>query len=93
MALSSKDIVPLNKVRASLTALAKEARAGREKVITRNGEAFVALIDARQLDRYHQLEEEHGYLQLLEEAERGLDDVREGRTRSLAEVKKKFGRK
>lgn len=40
--------MPLNKVRASLTALAEEARDGREKIITRNGEGDVALIDAWQ---------------------------------------------
>lgn len=39
MAITSKDIVPLNKIRASLTALAEDVRNGNEKIITRNGES------------------------------------------------------
>jgi prevent-host-death family protein len=90
MAISSKDIVPLNQVRARLTELAEEVRDGSEKIITRNGESYVALIDARRLDHYHQLEREHIHLTLLEEASRGWDDVEAGRLLSLAETRAKY---
>jgi antitoxin (DNA-binding transcriptional repressor) of toxin-antitoxin stability system len=89
MAITSEDIVPLNKVRASLTELAEAARAGSEKLITKNGESYVALIDARRLDHYHRLEQEFLYVSLAEDAIRGLEDVEAGRTTSLEEFKRK----
>ena len=59
MPIKSEDIVPLNQVRARFTELAEEVRAGAEKIITRNGESYVAMVDARRLDHYHRLEREH----------------------------------
>ena len=93
MAITSEDIVPLNKVRASLTSLAEAARAGHEKIITKNGESYVALVDARQLDHYHRLEREHLHLTLLQDAVAGLEDINAGRSISIAELKRKYGRK
>jgi len=90
MAITSKDIVPLNQVRARLTELAEEVRAGSEKIITRNGESYVALVDARRLDHYHRLEREHIHLALLDEASKGWDDVEQGRTLSVAQVRAKY---
>jgi prevent-host-death family protein len=90
MTITSKDIVPLNQVRARLTELAEEVRAGREKIITRNGESYVALVDARRLDHYHRLEREHIHLALLEEASKGLEDVEHGRTLSVAQVRARY---
>ncbi len=78
MAIKSDDIVPLNQVRARFTELAEEVRSGAEKIITRNGESYVAIVDARRLDHYHRLEREHIHLALLQEAARGLEDVRDG---------------
>lgn len=92
MPIHSGDIVPLTQVRARLTELAEEVRGGREKIITRNGESYVALIDARRLDHYHRLEREHIHLALLEEAERGLDDLEAGRFIGIEEFKAKHGR-
>jgi antitoxin (DNA-binding transcriptional repressor) of toxin-antitoxin stability system len=92
MTLSTDDIVPLGQVRARLTELAEEVHAGKEKVITRNGESYVALIGARRLDHYHRLEREHIHLMLLDEAARGWSDVEEGRTSSVAELRRRFGR-
>ena len=86
MAIKSDDIVPLNQVRARLTELAEEVRAGAEKIITRNGKSYVALVDARRLDHYHRLEREHIHLALLEEAARGLEDVRDGRGEAAREM-------
>jgi antitoxin (DNA-binding transcriptional repressor) of toxin-antitoxin stability system len=73
-------------VRARFTELAEEVRAGAEKIITRNGESYVALVDARRLDHYHRLEREHIHIALLEEAARGLQDVRDGRVESAREM-------
>lgn len=91
MPVESKDVVPLSQVRARLTSLAEEVREGHEKLITRNGESYVALVDARRLDHYHRLERAQIHLLLLEEAERGLDDVAAGRHMSLAEAKANLG--
>jgi antitoxin (DNA-binding transcriptional repressor) of toxin-antitoxin stability system len=93
MPITSKDIVPLNRVRARLTELAEEVRAGSEKIITRNGESYVALIDARQLDHYHRLEREHIHLSLLDEAAKGWDDVEADRTLTVAEARAKYAAK
>jgi prevent-host-death family protein len=90
VSIKSDDIVPLNQVRARLTELAEEVRAGAEKIITRNGESYVALVDARRLDHYHRLEREHIHLALLEEAVRGLEDVRDGRVTTAREMLAKY---
>jgi PHD/YefM family antitoxin component YafN of YafNO toxin-antitoxin module len=90
MGFQSDDIVPMNQVRAGLTELAEQVRRGREKLITRNGESYVALIDARRLDHYHRLEREHIHLTLIEEASRGLDDVAAGRTVAVAELRARY---
>lgn len=92
MGYVSEDIVPLGQVRARFSELAEEVQAGREKVITRNGESYVALIDARKLDYYHRLEQEHIHLLLLDEAAKGLDDVEQQCTMTLDDFRKKHGR-
>ncbi len=75
MAISTTDVIPLSQARATLSELADEVRAGSEKIITKNGESYVALIDAARLDHYHRLEKEHIHLLLVDEIARGLDDV------------------
>ncbi len=88
--VASKDIVPLGQVRARLTELADEVRSGVEKVITKNGESYVALIDARRLDYYHRLEREKIHLLLLDEVGRGWEDVEQGRVSSVADLRAKY---
>jgi len=80
MSFTTKDIVPIGQVRARFSELAQEARDGAEKVITKNGEAYVAVIDARLLDHFHQLERDRIHTTLLTDALTGLEDVRAGRT-------------
>ncbi len=93
MTLSSKDIVPLTRARAKLTELVDEVRSnGSEKIITKNGESWAALIDAERLDHYHRLEREHIHLTLLDEALRGIKDLKAGKTLSLSELKSRHGR-
>ncbi|MBP6097346.1 MAG: type II toxin-antitoxin system Phd/YefM family antitoxin [Methyloversatilis sp.] len=75
MSFSVQDIVPISEARARLTELSDEVVAGAEKLLTKNGAAYVAIIDARKLDYYHALEEEHASLMLLSEAEAGLREV------------------
>lgn len=87
--MANDDIVPLSQVRARLTELAEEVRAGKEKIITRNGEGYVAL-DSRRLDHYHRLEREHIHLALLDEVEKGLADIKAGRTIGVAEARAKY---
>lgn len=80
MAINVKDVVPLTQARGNLSALADEAKAGAEKLITRNGESYVALIASERLEYYHRLERERIHLLLIEEAAQGLADVAAGRT-------------
>ena len=81
MGISSRDVVSFTLARATLSELADEVKAGAEKIITKNGESYVALIDADRLDHYHRLERESIHLVLLEEAEKGLADMDAGRTK------------
>ena len=79
MSFSANDIVPLSQARAKLSELADAVKGGAEKIITKNGESYVALIDANRLDYYHRLEIERIHLLLIGEADKGLDDVAAGR--------------
>lgn len=80
MSFSTVDVVPFTQARANLSELAEQAKAGAEKIITKNGESYVALIDADRLDYYHRLERERIHLLLIDDARRGLADVIAGRT-------------
>ena len=90
MAIKSDDIVPLNEVRARFHELAEEVRAGAEKIITRDGENYVALVDPRRLEHYHRLERGHIRLAMLEEALNGIQDVRDGRVATPRQVLAKY---
>jgi prevent-host-death family protein len=82
MAISASDVVPLSYARANISELADEVKAGAEKIITKNGESYIALIDAQRLDYYHRLERERIHLLLIDEAAKGLDDVAAGRVKN-----------
>jgi len=45
MAFSARDGVPLSQARATIYDLAEQVKAGAEKIITKNGESYVAIID------------------------------------------------
>ena len=72
MSFTAQDVVPISEARARLTELADDVVSGAEKLLTKNGAAYVALVDAKRLDYYHALEAEHASLVLLTEAEAGL---------------------
>ena len=87
MTLRTSDVVSINEARTRLTELADEVvEAGTEKVLTKNGASFVAIVDARKLDYYHTLEEEHASLILLDEAETGLRQLLSGQRISSKEL-------
>lgn len=81
MGISARDVIPLSTARANFSELAEEVKAGAEKIITKNGESYIALIDAQRLDYYHRLERERIHLLLIDEAGKGLDDVAAGRVK------------
>ena len=79
MALRTSDVVPISEARARLTELAEDVvSSGAEKVLTKNGSSYVALVDARRLDYYHALEAEHANLVLAEDAVTGLKQALSG---------------
>ena len=81
MSILTSDVVPFSQARATLSELAEQVKAGTEKVITKNGESYVALIGAQRLDYYHRLEHERIHLVLIDEASRGISDVDAGRVK------------
>ncbi len=81
MGISASDVIPLSHARAHFSELAEQVKAGAEKIVTKNGESFIALIDSDRLDYYHQLERERIHLLLIDEVSRGLDDVAAGRVK------------
>lgn len=85
--MRSSDIVPISEARARLTELAEDVVGrGAEKVFTKNGASYVALVDARKLDYYHALEAEHGSLVLLDAAQAALEQAAAGDLLSDAEL-------
>ena len=93
MSISARDVVPFTQARSNLSELADQVRAGAEKIITKNGESYVALIDAQRLDYYHQLERERIHLLLIDDASQGLADVAAGKLKDahgmLAAIKRR----
>lgn len=86
MAITTRDLVPFAQARARLSELVDEVKAGAEKIITRNGESCVAIIDTDRLDYYHRLERERIHLLLLDEVGKGLSDVAAGRVTDAREA-------
>ncbi len=92
MALRAADVVPISEARARLTELAEDVvDGGAEKVLTKNGASYVALIDARRLDYYHALEAEHAHLVLAEDAIAGLKEALSGQFVSDADLDEALG--
>jgi prevent-host-death family protein len=95
MGFAASDVVPFTQARANLSELADQVKAGAEKVITKNGESYVALIDSDRLDYYHSLERERIHLLLIDDVKRGLADIAAGRTQeadaALAQLQQRQG--
>ena len=76
---TTKDIVPISRARARLTELAEDvSRSGQEKVLTKNGESYVALITAGQLDDYRRFREAE-HLSMLKALVEAAEDIGAGR--------------
>jgi prevent-host-death family protein len=80
MGIAVRDIVAFSDARTNLSRLVDEVQKGAEKIITKNGEPAVALINAKRLDYYHSLERDRVRMLLLDEVEKGLADAVAGRT-------------
>jgi antitoxin (DNA-binding transcriptional repressor) of toxin-antitoxin stability system len=93
MSITSNDVVPFSQARSNLSELAEQVKAGAEKIITKNGESYIAMIDAQKLDYYHRLERARIHLLLIDEASKGLADVEAGRVTdarsALSKLKKR----
>nr|WP_284507931.1 hypothetical protein [Caballeronia sp. NCTM1] len=82
----------MSEASSQLTELAGDVVAGAKKVLTKGGEPFVAVIDARKLGYYRALEAEHRQRVVLSDIAKGLEDVLSGRVRSGVELQESFGR-
>jgi hypothetical protein len=92
MTLRASDVVPISEARARLTELAEDVvGSGTEKVLTKNGTSYVALVDARRLDYYHALEAEHANLVLADDAVAGLKQALSGQFASDDELDEALG--
>jgi prevent-host-death family protein len=81
MGISKHDAVSLAQVRFRFSELVLEVKAGAEKIITKNGEPYLALIVAERLGHYHRLARERIHLLLIDEARKGPADVAAGRVK------------
>jgi len=86
MAIAASDVMPLSQARANLSERASEVKASGEKMITKNGEKYVALIDADSLDYYPRLERKRCHLVPLDDIKKGLADIDAGKTEGAREV-------
>lgn len=93
MGISIRDVVAFSQARANLSDLAEQVKAGAEKIITKNGESYVALIGADRLDYYHRLERERIHLLLVDEIGKGLDDVVAGRVKDARQTIQRLKRR
>jgi PHD/YefM family antitoxin component YafN of YafNO toxin-antitoxin module len=77
--IATKDVVPISRARARLTELADDvSKTGNEKIFTKNGESYVALITADQLDDYSRFREAE-HLSMLKALVEAAEDIGEGR--------------
>lgn len=88
----TSDIIPLSQIRARFIELADLVAQGDEKIITRNGENYIALINTKKLEYYHHLEQSHLNLLLLNEVDKGLDDVANNNMIGLDEFRHQYGK-
>ena len=79
MTITLNEVVSLTSARTNFSKMIAEVECGGQKIITKNGEPAVALINLKQLAHYHRLEAANLRLTLLHEAKIGLADVQAGR--------------
>ena len=90
--IKTNDIVPISRARARLTELADDvSKTGQEKVFTKNGESYVALITAEQLDDFHRFKEAE-HLSMLKALVEAAQDIEAGRVYAWDEFKPRLAR-
>ena len=90
--IATKDIVPISRARARLTELADDvSRTGHEKILTKNGESYVALITADQLDDYRRFREAE-HLSMLKVLVEAAEDIDTGRVYAWDDFKPRLAR-
>ena len=87
----SNNIIPFSELKKDFSQIAAAIHQDKtERIVTKNGKAFIAIIDPATLDYYHDLEKNLQLSQILDEAEKGLYDLAKKKTFSLAEAKKRY---
>lgn len=90
--ITTKDIVPISQARVRLTEIADDvSKSGHEKVFTKNGESYVALITAGQLDDYRRFKEAE-QLSMLKALVEAAEDVDAGRVYTWDEFKPRLAK-
>ena len=88
MQIFSTDVVPITSARARLTEIAAEVVAsGQPKVLTRNGESYVAVVSVADLDEFHRLRAAD-HLRNLHDLSRAAREVVAGKAMSAADFRK-----
>lgn len=91
-ATATEDIIAISRARARLTELADSvSKTGQEKVFTKNGESYVALITAGQLDdlrRYREAE----HLSMLKALVEAAEDIESGQVYAWDDFKPRLAR-
>jgi prevent-host-death family protein len=88
MQIYSTDVVPITSARARLTELAAEVVAsGQPKVLTRNGESYVAVVCVADLDEFQRLRAAD-HLRNLHDLSRAACEVAAGKAMSAAAFRK-----
>jgi len=90
--ITTKDIVPISQARVRLTEIADDvSKSGHEKVFTKNGESYVALITAEQLDDYRRFKEAE-HLSMLKALVEAAEDIDAGRVYTWDEFKPRLAK-
>jgi len=91
-AIATKNIVPISRARARLTELADDvSKTGHEKIFTKNGESYVALITADQLDDYRRFREAE-HLSMLKALVEAAEDIDAGRVHAWDKFRPRLAR-
>ena len=90
--IATKDVVPISRARARLTELADDvSKTGSKKIFTKNGESYVALITAAQLDDYSRFKEAE-HLSMLKALVEAAEDIDAGRVYAWEEFRPRLAR-
>ena len=88
MHVFSTDVVPITSARARLTKIAAEVVAsGQPKVLTRNGESYVAVVGIADLDEFQRLRAAE-HMRNLHDLARAAREAAEGKAMSAAAFRK-----